>query len=69
VSLECCLLSKCGATEFVFGFSFLAAATVDCKNLVASGESRPKARRLQPWVPWVKGGGCGIRPPSGSGWT
>jgi hypothetical protein len=37
------------STEFVFGFSFLAAATVARKDLVTAGERHPKACRLQPW--------------------
>ena len=65
MSLICCLLSECGTTEFVFGFSFLAAATVDRKDLVAVGGKvlGPQAATLED-VPRVKGGRCGIQPPS-----
>ena len=43
MSLICCPLSECGAPEFVFGFGFLAAATVGRKDPVAVGGSHPDA--------------------------
>jgi hypothetical protein len=59
VSLICCPLSECGAPEFVFGFGFLAAATVGRKDPVAAEGDvlGPQAATLED-----EGGGCGIPP-------
>ena len=66
VSLICCLLSECGAAEFVFDFSFLAAATVGHKDPVAAeGDVLGQQAATLEDVPRVEGGLCGIRTPSG----
>ena len=56
MSLICCLLSECVTDEFVFDFSFLAAATVGHKDPVAvEGDILgPQAATLED-IPWVEG--------------
>jgi hypothetical protein len=63
VSLICCLLSECGAAEFVFDFGFLVAATVGCKDpMAAEGDVLGQQAATLEDVPRVEGGGCGIPP-------
>ena len=53
----------------MFGFGFLAAATVDHKDPVAVEDDvlGLQAATLED-VPRVEGDGCGIPPPSARGW-
>ena len=63
MSLICCLLSECGAAEFVFDFGFLVAATVGCKDpMAAEGDVLGQQAATLEDVPRVEGGGCGIPP-------